>query len=845
MNKLTKLLSVFILAGAVGAGVAGVAGCTKKDDGNNGGGHTHNYTWVNDNNGKCHEHCGVAGCDTPDKPAQDHVDTKNNETQANGADGKCDHCGATLTPSGALAAPAGAMGIIVEYEGEDVELSMENKTASIDLAKVKVYFEVNSAKGTAVPAANYDVEISKDGDPISTLIGLKQGSYEISATLKNVTSGGSAVTWDSFTQFTITNPVVTNSLVVKTGATLTQVAGVDTISSGWTYEVTLANGDKQDVPAAGVTVSGLETMTEGENKTATLSCTVGGVAVSGSVQYTITKNENVVNQKYALNFSFLTGEQETQIKNGTLVQIDEHFSVISANKGEIAKEDKTVGTKYFAKRLKWNGASTKDDARYIKITTQGVGTLTVYANNQGSSDDRYLSVYSQVSEAGIPVTESLVKDSAGNPQKSDVLKKADGIQVVNFVLPQAGTYYLCAEVNGLNIDYVELSQNVNKAEGVEAVELGGTVSPVEVNATHSSGKSAHVTVGATFDSIKSQYTVKTLGVNNVTCESTQTDVTADEKVTFEVPEDFTTVIGEKTITVKYDNSLTSTFKVYVESAVSGIYGMTSALKGDISTQVTAGTQFTLKKSDIVNTLLGASDNANAQITAYTVTYNETEIDDEAGTQFAISATAYTVTISATVSDGTNNATLTATVEFTVSELSTAPKQSFVTPDAVPTEATVAAGATITENNLFKAVAVGGMDYATGGKLSESAVKATLQDNTEKTFSTGLRTAKSSGAGDANKTSAVTITAKEKITLKIVAITCNDGYSANKAGKLYYAVGEGNAVSTACGSDRNAPAVLTVELEANQTLTLNASGDGEAVRMWLFAIEATQAETSAA
>ena len=97
MNKVTKLLSVFILAGAVGAGVAGVAGC--KSNNNDGGKHTHNYTWEIDpsDNTKCREVCHAEGeCDAKVKPSQVHVDEKNNETGATGADGKCDHCGTAV-----------------------------------------------------------------------------------------------------------------------------------------------------------------------------------------------------------------------------------------------------------------------------------------------------------------------------------------------------------------------------------------------------------------------------------------------------------------------------------------------------------------------------------------------------------------------------------------------------------------------------------------------------------------------------------------------------------------------------------------------------------------------------
>lgn len=89
MNKLTKLLSVFLVAGAVGASVAGVSGCKKKK-GNSG--HTHNYTWVNDNNGEtCHEHCSADGCPEPDKASQNHVW---------GDDNVCDNCGATKSGGG-------------------------------------------------------------------------------------------------------------------------------------------------------------------------------------------------------------------------------------------------------------------------------------------------------------------------------------------------------------------------------------------------------------------------------------------------------------------------------------------------------------------------------------------------------------------------------------------------------------------------------------------------------------------------------------------------------------------------------------------------------------------------
>lgn len=89
MNKLTKLLSVFVIAGALGAGVAGVAACKKNDD----SGHTHAYSWVKDNAEQCHEHCDNSGCDTPDKAPQDHVW---------GDDAVCDNCGYEMEVAGVV-----------------------------------------------------------------------------------------------------------------------------------------------------------------------------------------------------------------------------------------------------------------------------------------------------------------------------------------------------------------------------------------------------------------------------------------------------------------------------------------------------------------------------------------------------------------------------------------------------------------------------------------------------------------------------------------------------------------------------------------------------------------------
>ncbi len=74
MNKLSKLLSVFVIAGTVSAGIAGLAGC-----------HTHTYSdkWSSDETQ--HWHAATCGHDDVKGDVAEHVDEND--------DGKCDVCG--------------------------------------------------------------------------------------------------------------------------------------------------------------------------------------------------------------------------------------------------------------------------------------------------------------------------------------------------------------------------------------------------------------------------------------------------------------------------------------------------------------------------------------------------------------------------------------------------------------------------------------------------------------------------------------------------------------------------------------------------------------------------------
>ncbi|MCM1439122.1 MAG: Ig-like domain-containing protein [Roseburia sp.] len=82
MNKLTKLLSVFVIAGAIGTGIAGVSGCKKSK------GHSHSYQYTVDVEDST-KHNGVCDCGKDPILKEGHTDEKD-------GDGKCDLCGATI-----------------------------------------------------------------------------------------------------------------------------------------------------------------------------------------------------------------------------------------------------------------------------------------------------------------------------------------------------------------------------------------------------------------------------------------------------------------------------------------------------------------------------------------------------------------------------------------------------------------------------------------------------------------------------------------------------------------------------------------------------------------------------
>ncbi len=674
MNKLTKVLSVFLLAGALGASVAGATACKTT------GGHKHDYQYsVNATDSTKHDgHCSKDGCDKPDITEVHHWNDQD----------KCKECGVDkpVTPSAEkLKIPATATKLLVEgVQTETIDLSTTKTAHDIPKDEIKVYFaDASDTKiGDAIPAANVTLRLQ---DPaaatITTWTGLKtHGEYKVRINIQNCEMTEGATTGmepaDFFANVTVTinNPVT--ELSVKQGATLTQVQGPNTISSGWQFEYTRANGDKTDVAASDVSFTvAVDTVGVGENKNAEFKTTVDGKEVKGTVKYTITKDETKVSQSFAFNFGSFDETQTKAIVDGEEVSLQNgRFKVKSVASGAIDNHNGAIGSKYFTKRLKTNGSSMSYDTknskatpRYIMVHADGAGTLTVYAyNNGGTKDDgatRGVTVYS-----GVTFNE---EDQAGRLQITEATMIGEAKQIpsksgdfLSVSIPAAGDYYITNDA-AMTYCYVQLDQLVDK-EGNTAIALAGNKVYTKLSASHTEDTedakfSKTYGVGETFV-IDDGYTFKADATNELTCEAYD-EAIVTEGLTYwigniEITSGYTFTasdLGPQTVTVKLGNVSTG-IGITVESSIPGVTGITAAVTGVNGAVTSNEATVTLATTNISVGVAGTNEAASATLVSATYKLKGSDGAGTAltaqGADLAIGEYEITVVGSVAVADGT-------------------------------------------------------------------------------------------------------------------------------------------------------------------------------------------------
>ena len=628
MKKVTKLLSVFLIAGAVGTGVAGISACSKKTPEPEHQ-HTAATQWQSDANGHW------KNCTANDNAKlEEGAHVYDNDQDAN-----CNTCGYTrevTPPATGFVVPDGVTGLVIEGIEESVTLSSTKTSHDIDKSAIKVYLVNRGTKVGEVPAANYELSLYLNGlTLVNTWTNLKDDAdYVVVAELKDAkNAAGNKVSKEGEITISISNPVT--GIALKSGTT-TQAQNAVNSMTDWTFEATRANGDKFDVAADKVTVGVLDTVTSG---TRSVKITYGDV--EGTVEYTITASTAMVSQSYAMNFSYLSAADEAALVAGEAVSLqDDRFVVQSSTGGSVDSHNKEYNGKYFIKRLKVNGASTaKTCARYIKVHADGAGTITVIAyNNGGTLGDN--------ATRGVELYSSRTVDAAGDIYGGKVgttlAVPSKDHATATFSVTAAGDYYITCDA-AMTFCYVQLDQLLD-ASSAQNVPLVGEeeVGAVEVIEPETSAK---FKVGDTFNT--TGYTVKATVVNKATCESEVKDVTAT--ATFSSPD--MSVPGKKEITVTYGGK-SDAYTVTVESPVDGIYGIKASLAATVNTQVASETsKLTLNKDQIVIKMLG--ENAEASVTAYTLKVGTEEITSSK--EFAVGE--YTLTVTATITAGSQTATI--------------------------------------------------------------------------------------------------------------------------------------------------------------------------------------------
>ncbi len=162
MNKLSKLLSVFILVGAVGASASFAAGCS----------HQHSFSgdWTVENG----QHWHAATCEHTDQKIDlgDCVDEKINESGEAGKDSLCDICGTAMSGSGTPETPdtpdkpdkpdtSNKMTEANFKAAIDATLASNNFTYTLDGESVKVDGAKNAFAFSGGSYAVYDAEAKK------------------------------------------------------------------------------------------------------------------------------------------------------------------------------------------------------------------------------------------------------------------------------------------------------------------------------------------------------------------------------------------------------------------------------------------------------------------------------------------------------------------------------------------------------------------------------------------------------------------------------------------------------------------------------------------------------------
>ena len=825
MNKLTKLLSIFLIAGAISVGTVAAVGCNKGNTGD--GGNGDNTQQGDTNNGDDNKDDNNGDTNNGD----DNKDDNNGDDKKDEDDKKDDD--KKDEDEGLLVIDKDVTGIIVEGISDvSKALSSEEPSYDIDKDAIEVYLAKGEVKGDKVDADHLSLVLRDPTDTkITTWTGLKaHGTYSVSISVTDIKPGeGASENIGNALKATKTialdNHVVADSLCVIDGDDVKyeQVQGEDEISGTWKYQVTRLNGEKETV--TGVEVTGLNTsiVTDGDAE-AKLSYTFTDTdgqeyTITGKVTYKINEDTTKVSQSFALNPNELTDEQKTKLKTEDVRVQDGRF-VIQATSGSV---DDHAGTapeyegKYLASRIKLGGKFDGDNAkRYIKIKIDGPATITAYSFENGSGA-RYVSLYKNIDfSAKKPVASGIV----GARQAAKEKENATHV----FKVTEAGEYYLVAEEGDVCITYVQVDQLVS-SENNSAIVLQGETKLAKLFAeTKTKDYKQTFTLNDVFSVNQLEYTFRAVYHNSATAEKVE-EKALTEGLTYWLGETQLTPgttqlteLGEQTITVKVANeTAVATYKIVVESAVSGITGITASIKSSVDTSLasdSATVEITKNSFDI--TLVGENTNATSEVTSvkYRLKSAEAGNEEDLGDGKQLGKGDYVFIVKATVTDSveSKSAEFEATCELSLIVAGSLQDVKYtVTAEDVSTN--VGTSATTKTTTLYD-TAHGKIVVGTNCKGGTNKVTV---NNVE--YSSRIQVGGTWKLSEGAEKNAIIITVKEACTVKVIYATSSSGTA--RTLNIYNA--EGGTVAE--GKAVDAAEMVEYTVSAGGTYYLGSAGSG--------------------
>lgn len=520
------------------------------------------------------------------------------------------------------------------------DIAAEPYTVEINLDDITVYdIGEDGERGDELTSEDYTLKFYKGAEAQENLSAATAGVYTVVAEKVSDKS-------TSFVKVIVRDPAEKIEHVSENAVLTQQQSLTDDISADWTYKLTRKSGAVETVTASGVKLSKVSTLVPGGyTTTATYTEVAYGddgtakvISQSTDINYTITKNEEFTLKQYAANFESFTPKV---IEAGSeLINYKYENAPVTlmpgTNKSEIVECNISYTNtseninKKFTRRLKFNGASSASNLRYIKVELEGPSLLTVVAASGSSSTERGVVLYGS--------------DKNGNVDTSNVLSK-QGVKTVtklDFIVEEKGSYYIGVDASIL-FYYVQIDTFLMDDDAEEL--LLPTETADTIGATRGAEAQEYYAVGATTVN-STGVTVTKYSTNLATCECTETDISDDASLTYAFTEALTAeMIGtEQTVTVTYGQQ-TATYKIKVTTA-DGIYSVAEpALKAAYTLPTASATTVEIDLSEVY-TLKTVTAEGEGTVTATEVKVTDAQNAEQTITDNKVSLAKgeYTVTI---------------------------------------------------------------------------------------------------------------------------------------------------------------------------------------------------------